>query len=94
MLDLSAYETFDAPGMHRATVMFDNESEEARKTCYYARAAMILAGFCTSFLMQAAFGCGEEDLAFAPRALLTFGSAQLLVGVVWCVVWGTGDMVS
>jgi hypothetical protein len=89
---LSVYERFVA-GMHHVTDMFDNESAEARKTCYYARAMMVVAGFCASFLMQAAFGCAEVELAFAPRALLSLGCAQLLVSAVWCVVWGTGDLV-
>ena len=74
--------------------MFDSESEEARKTCYYARAMMVLAGFCVSFLMQAGFGCSEVELEFAPQALLTLGCAQLLVSAVWCAVWGAGDLVS
>ena len=75
-----------ATGMHGATDMFDNESAEARQTCYYARALMLLAGVCASFLFQ-------SEVPFAPRALLSVGCAQLLVGAVWCAVWGAGDLV-
>lgn len=85
---------YGATGMHHATDMFDNESAEARKACYYARAMMVLAGFCVSFLMQAGVGCSEVELEFAPRALLSLGCAQLLVSAVWFVVWGAGDLVS
>lgn len=80
-------------GVHHTTQMFDNESDEARKTCNYARVAMVLAGFCTSFLLQTAIGHGEQQLSFAPRALLSLGCAQLLVSIVWCAVWGTSDPV-
>jgi hypothetical protein len=54
---------------------------------------MLLAGFCASFLVQALLGRGGEPMGFAPRALLSLGCTQLMIGAVWCAVWGTADMV-
>lgn len=79
-------------GLHHATEMFDNETEEARTVCTYARVGMLLAGFCASFLVQALLGRGGEPMGFAPRALLSLGCTQLMIGAVWCAVWGTADM--